>query len=200
MRVASFVIAVCMGLAARAAPVAAAQPTRNGLSLGFGLGGGTVSLAWPDDERQNEHSGAGALRVAWAVRQDLLVGIEGWAWSKDYELGSVPENVPAEVAVWSTTLAATFFPGNTGFFLRGGIGVGGGRAEVTPPPSVVDYPVSGTWTTTGWSLVGASGYEIGVTPHLALGGTMHIVYVAADDAPFDNVLGYGLTVQFNWYW
>ena len=199
MRVTFFTIAICVGLGVSAVPALAAQPARNGLAIGFGLGGGYVSLTWPEDDRASEQSGMGAVRVGWAIRQDVIVGIEGWAWSKDYEIGSTPEDIPAEIKVWSTALAATYFPGNTGFFLRGGVGVGGGRAEVTPPPGD-DFPLAGDWSTTGLSLTGAAGYEVGVTPHLALGGTLHIVYVGVDDAPFDNVLGYGLTVQFDWYW
>jgi hypothetical protein len=84
--------------------------------------------------------------------------------------------------------------------MRGGIGVGGGRAEVTPPPSVHDFPVSGTASDTGLSVLGAMGYEAGLTPHLTLGGAAHVVYVGIDAYPFDDVFGYGLTVQFNWYW
>lgn len=177
----------------------AEQPVRSGPSVGFGLGGAYVSWTWPDDERRSEGSGAGNARVAWAFDQDLLVGVEFWGWSKDYAIGSTPEDVPAQVTVWATAIAATYFPGNTGFYLRGGMGVGGGTAEVTPPPSV-DFPVSGKSTSTGVSILGAMGYETGLTPHMSLGGAVHAVYVGLDAIPFDKVFGYGLTAQLNWYW
>ncbi|MCI0452671.1 MAG: hypothetical protein L0Z51_09840 [Candidatus Latescibacteria bacterium] len=200
MRVVFRILAVIVAAAAlHALPAHAEQPARSGFSAGFGLGGASVSWTWPDDERRREESGAGNARFAWALDQDLLVGLELWGWTKDYEIGSVPEDVPAQTSVWAATVAATYFPGNTGFFMRGGIGVGGGRAEVTPPPSV-DFPVSGSKSDTGLSLLGAMGYEAGVSTHLSLGGAAHVVYVGIDAAPFDDVFGYGLTVVFNWYW
>jgi hypothetical protein len=201
MRVAFRIIVVlCAGAVWYAPPARAEQPARTGFATGFGLGGASVSWTWPDDERRREESAAGNLRFAWALEQEVLVGLELWGWTKDYEIGSVPEDVPAQITVWAATVAATYFPGNTGFFMRGGIGVGGGRAEVTPPPSVVDFPVSGTASDTGLSVLGAMGYEAGLTPHLSLGGAAHVVYVGIDTDPFDDVFGYGLTVQFNWYW
>ncbi len=200
MRVALCVIATTVVAAVSSAGLARAeQPSRTGFSAGFGLGGASVSWTWPDGERRREESGAGNARAGWAVSQGVLLGIELWAWSKDYEIGSAPEDVPANVTVWTATAAATYYPGNTGFFLRGGLGLGQGRAEISPPASV-DFPVSGESSDTGLALLGATGYEAGVTKHMTLGGAMHIVYAGIDAAPFDNVLGYGLTAQLNWYW
>ena len=187
-------------LAAMVPPARAESPLRSGLALGFGLGGGSVSWLWPDDERRGEWSGAGNARVAWALGRELLLGVEFWGWSKDYELGSIPEDVPAEVRFWSANAAATYFPGDTGFYVRGGVGWGEGRVEITPPPSVVDFPVSGEANASGLSLLGAMGYEFGVTPRLALGGAVHAVYLAIDADHFENVFGYGFTAQLNWYW
>jgi hypothetical protein len=92
----------------------------------------------------------------------------------------------------------TYFPGDAGFFVRGGVGVGQGRATVTPPHTV-DFPVSGSAYDTGVALLAAAGYEVQLTPRLALGAAAQVAYVAVDEPPFDDV-GYGLTVQFNWYW
>lgn len=199
MRVLPLFVTLLVGALPFATVSFAEQPVRSGPSVGFGLGGAYVSWTWPDDERRTEGSGAGNARIAWAFDQDLLVGVEGWAWSKDYAIGSTPEDIPAQTTVWAIAIAATYFPGNTGFFLRGGVGVGGGKADVTPPPSV-DFPVSGTWTATGMSILGAMGYEVGLTPHMSLGGEIDAVYVGIDTTPFSNVFGYGLTAQLNWYW
>ena len=199
MRVLPLVVVLFVGALALAAPAFAEQPARTGPSVGFGLGGASVSWTWPDDERRSEWSGAGNARIAWAFNQELLIGVEMWTWASDYEIGSTPEDVPAEATVWTIALAATYFPGNTGFFLRGGLGVGGGRVDVTPPPAN-DFPVSGTWSATGISVLGAMGYEVGVTGHMAVGGAIHAVYIGVDSGPFDNVFGYGFTAQLDWYW
>lgn len=180
-------------------PARAEQPARTGWAAGFGLGGASVSWTWEDGQRRHEESGSGNARVAWALDPDLLLGVEWWGWSRDYEIGSVPEDVPAEITLWSANLAATYFPGNVGFFVRGGLGLAFGSAEVTPPPSVT-FPVSGKSDDTGLSVLAAVGYEAGVTSHMAMGGAMHVLYLALDEGPFDNVLGYGLSVQLDWYW
>jgi opacity protein-like surface antigen len=122
-----------------------------------------------------------------------------WGWSKSYSIEYTPDNVPAEIIVWAATPSVTYFPGDAGVFVRGGVGVGQGRATVTPAPSV-DFPVSGGMDDTGVALMAAAGYEFQLTPHLALGAAAHVVYVAIDEAPFDDATGYGLTAQFNWYW
>ncbi|HEU4929723.1 MAG TPA: hypothetical protein VFU38_07820 [Candidatus Krumholzibacteria bacterium] len=189
-----------LSLAMLAEPARAEPPARKGPAVGFGLGGGSVSWLWPDDERRGEWSGSGNARVAWALNREVLLGVEMWAWSKDYAIGSIPEDVPVEVRFWAANAAATYFPGDTGFYLRGGLGWGQGRVEVTPPPSVVDFPIHGEKSAGGLSLLGAMGYELGVTPRLALGGAIHAVYLAIDDDRFQQVFGYGITGQMNWYW
>ncbi len=181
-------------------PARAEAPKRDAMALGFGVGGGSVSWLWPDDERRGEWSGSGNARAAWALSRELLVGVEWWGWAKDYEIGSIPEDVPAEVRFWAANAAATYFPGDTGFYLRGGVGWGEGRLEIAPPPSVVGFPISGEKSAGGLSVLGAMGYEFGVTPRLALGGAVHAVYIAIDSDYFQHVFGYGLTGQFNWYW
>jgi Outer membrane protein beta-barrel domain len=190
---------VCLGAAFAVTPAHADQPERDGWTAGFGLGGSYVSWTWADGDRRQEGSGAGNARVAYALEPDLLVGIEWWGWAKDYEIGSTPEDVPAKITLWAANAAVTYFPGDVGFFVRGGLGVALGSAEITPPPTVV-FPVSGKSDDTGFSALVAVGYETGITPRLALGGVMHVVYLGIDEGPFNDTLGYGLTVQFNWYW
>lgn len=199
MRVAPVVIALWTCVVAAPPAAFAEPPLRNGWSVGFGLGVGWTAWDWPDGERRSEGSASGNLRVVWALRNDCLIGLEMWGWSKSYSIEYVPENVPAETIVGAATAAVTYFPGDSGAFVRGGVGVGQARAKVTPDPSV-DFPVSGDTHDTGLALLAAAGYEYQITPRLALGAAAHGVYVAVDEAPFDDVTGYGFTVQFNWYW
>jgi hypothetical protein len=172
---------------------------RDGWYLGFGLGGASVSWEWPSDDRRVDTSGAGSLRAGWALDTDLLLGVEGWAWSKDYDIATSSGDVPVDATLWAATLAATLFPGNVGFFLTGGVGLGQGRVTVTPPASVA-FPVSGSSSETGLALLVASGYEARVTSNFALGGAIRVVHVAIEGDAYDNVFGYGLTLDFSWYW
>jgi hypothetical protein len=199
MRVALGVFAILTCAVVVPSRAFADPPVRNGWTAGFGLGVGWAAWTWPDGERRSEGSASGNVRVGWALRNDCLIGLEMWGWSKSYSIDYLPENVPAETIVWAATPSVTFFPGSTGLFLRAGVGVGEGRATVTPPPSV-DFPVSGQTSDTGLALLAAIGYEVQVTPHFVLGGAAHVVYVDIDQTPFDAVTAYGLTVQFNWYW
>ncbi len=189
---------VFAGALALATPAVADQPARTGFAAGFGLGGGSVSWTWSDGDRRAEESGAGNARLAWALGQSTLVGVEAWAWAKDYEIGATPQDIPVDVTVWAVTAAVTYFPGNTGFFLRGGLGVGGGKTDVTPAPGQ-SAPITSE-SATGASLLGAMGYEFGLTSRMALGAAAHAVYIGIDTGSFDNVLGYGLTAQLDWYW
>jgi Autotransporter beta-domain len=199
MRVAPGVIAIWMCAIVAPSIALADTPARDGLSLGFGLGVGWTAWTWPDGEHRTEGSASGNLRVGWALRNDCLVGLEVWGWSKSYSIEFVPENVPARIIVWAATPAVTYFPGDAGFFVRGGVGVGQGRADVDPDPSV-DFPASGDTHDTGLALLAEAGYEYQLTPHQALGAAAHGVYIALDEPPFDDVTSYGLTVEFNWYW
>jgi hypothetical protein len=128
---------------------------------------------------------------------EVLVGLEGWGWSKEYEIGSVPQDIPVEVRLWSAAASVTYFPGNTGFYLRGGVGAGGGRIAANAPPG---SGISSTDTDIGVAGLAAVGYEAGITDHLAVGAAAHVVYLGLDQSPFDSIFGYGLSVQFNWYW
>jgi hypothetical protein len=199
MRVAPGVIAIWTCAIVAPSIAFADPPVRNGWSVGFGVGVGWTAWTWPDGARRTEGSASGNLRVGWAVRNDCLVGLEMWGWSKSYSIEYVPENVPTETIVWAATPAVTYFPGDAGFFVRGGVGVGQARANVTPDPSV-DFPVRGDMHDTGVALLAAAGYERPLTPRQALGVAVHGVYLAVHEAPFDDVTGYGATVQFNWYW
>lgn len=199
MRVALGVFAIGMCVVVAPSVATADPPVRNGWAVGFGLGVGWAAWTWPDGERRNEGSASGNLRVGWALRNDCLVGLEMWGWSKSYSIEYVPDNVPAKTVVWAATPSVTYYPGDAGFFVRGGVGVGQGRATVTPSHAV-DFPVSGSMYDTGVALLAAAGYEVQLTPRLALGAAAHVVYVAIDEPPFDDVTGYGLTGQFNWYW
>jgi hypothetical protein len=134
-----------------------------------------------------------------ALDDDLLLGLEAWSWAKDYEVETSTAPVPVETRLTAATVAATYFPGNAGFFLRGGVGVADGRVEVSPPAGV-SFPVSGRTQDTGVAVIGALGYEARLTSRFALGGEGDVVYLGVDGDAIDTVFGYGIAVELNWYW
>jgi hypothetical protein len=158
------------------------------------------SVSWTDEEgdRKVEGSGAGNARIGYAVKPDLVVGVEFWGWAKNYDISTETLPVPVDVKLSATTLAVTYFPGNAGFFIRLGAGFAYGRIKVEPPPSVTSVP-AGTQSYTGFAVDLAPGYEFRMTQRFALGAQGDVVYLALGDA-LEDVFGYGVSAQFNWYW
>ena len=176
----------------------AEPPTRTGFFVGFGLGSSHASWDWFEG-RSSEWSGSGSLRLGMALADDFLLGLETWRWAHEYQVETSFAPVPVEAGLTAFTLAATYFPGNAGFFLRGGLGVADGRVDVSPP-SGVSFPVSGETRDTGLAMLGALGYEMRLTSRFALGVEGDVVYLGVEGESIDTVFGYGLAVELNWYW
>ena len=137
-------------------------------------------------------------RVGYAIKPDLVLGVEFWGWAKNYELSTSTLPVPVDVKLAATTACVTYFPGAAGFFVRAGVGLAYGSVSVEPPPSVTDVPSSKD-TRSGLALDLAPGYEWRVARRFALGFQGDVVYLGLD-SELSNVFGYGLNAQFNWYW
>ncbi len=178
-------------LAANAAP-----HVRTGFCAGIGFG--VESVAWSEDgtRQPSESSGVMNARAGWALRPDMVAGVEFWGWAKDYELLAGDFPVPVEVKLGAATACVTLFPDAGGFFVRVGAGLAYGRVSIDPPPSVGE---SNEETRTGFAASIAPGYEWRVARRLALGFQGDIVYLGLGD-PLDNAFGYGINAQFNWYW
>jgi hypothetical protein len=187
---------VCAGWPLNA--VAAAH-VRNGFCAGVGFGLESVAWTNADGDRQPaEGSGAMNARAGYAVKPDLVLGIEFWGWSKSYELSTSTLPVPVDVRLSATTACVTYFPGAAGFFVRAGVGLAYGTESVEPPPSVTGVPSSKD-SRSGVAVDFAPGYEWRVARRFALGFQGDIVYLGLGDE-LSNVFGYGLNAQFNWYW
>jgi len=192
-------LALALAVVAVATDRARAEPhTRTGFFVGFGLGSSNASWNWSGG-RSSEWSGGGSLRLGMALANDLLLGVEAWRWAHDYQIETSTAPVPVEARLTAATLAATYFPGNAGFFLRGGVGVADGRVDVSPP-SGVSFPVSGQTQDTGLAIIGALGYETRLTSTFALGAEGDVVYLGVGGEAIDTVFGYGIAVELNWYW
>jgi hypothetical protein len=190
-----FVVLACAGWPV----VASAAPhVRTGFCAGVGFG--VESVAWSDDggRQPSESSGVVNARAGWALKPDMVVGVEFWGWAKDYELIAGDFPVPVEVKLGAATACVTLFPDAGGFFVRLGAGLAYGHVSIDPPPSVTDVEANEE-TRTGFAANIAPGYEWRVSNRLALGFQGDIVYLGLGD-PLSNAFGYGLNAQFNWYW
>jgi len=91
----------------------------------------------------------------------------------------------------------TYFPGNAGFMLRGGLGLALVSADAeetafTPAASFSPDP--------GLAVLAAVGYEFRLTEKFALGADFDMLYLDVSDASLDRAYVYGLNLQLNWYW
>ena len=109
--VSAFISMACM-----TSPISAGPPHhRNGFFIGFGVG--TGSAGWEDtDERAG--GGVGNFRIGYAPAPNVTVGLENSSWMKRESAGTIEVNLLYSV----TTFGVTYFPGQNGLFLKGGVG------------------------------------------------------------------------------
>jgi hypothetical protein len=198
-RCAVLVLALSGATLAAPRPASAEPNTRTGFFAGFGLGSSNVSWDWNDGGRRSEWSGSGSLRAGKALANHLAIGLEAWAWAKDYEISTSVAPVPVETRLSAGMVSAAYFPGGGGFFLRGGVGLALGRVDLSPPAGVT-FPGSGQTSDTGPALLGSMGYEVRLTSTFALGAAGEALYLGVEGDALASVFAYGLDVQFNWYW
>lgn len=177
------------------------EHARSGFFIGFGLGGGNASWDWDyEGDSPSEGSGVGHFRIGGALRDDLLLGYEGSAWVKEYDVEAGGDDIgTATLSFSASTFAATWFPGNMGWFLRGGLGFATASAEVS-----VDGPGSATTTVeeteNGFAVIGATGYEWRFTRKFAFGPAVELFYLGVDNEAVQNVIVVDGTLEFTWYW
>jgi hypothetical protein len=157
-------------------------------------------VAWSNEDGRQPAEGSGVTnaRMGWALKPDMVVGVEFWGWAKDYEslVGDFP--VPIEVKLGAATACVTLFPDAGGFFVRLGAGLAYGHVSIAPPPAVTEVAATKE-TRTGFAANIAPGFEWRVAQRFALGLQGDIVYLGLGD-PLNDAFGYGVNAQFNWYW
>ena len=192
----SLVLSLCLAVVVSSAIVSPAMAgdhphARAGFFIGLGAGWGNmgVDLGSPDADRQNSVSGN--FRFGWSVMDNLAIGLESSSWTKNYDVDATTDlSLLANV----TTFAMTFFPGNMGMYLRGGLGFSSARAEFKSGGVEIGQ------TEYGLGLLGAIGYEWRLTEKFALGPQAQWAYLNIDDQALQNVDFMSLTAQATWYW
>lgn len=165
--------------------------SRKGFFMGLGLGGGIASVDLVDvSDEDTEGGGVVFLRLGGAIRDDLILGLETSGWVKEETVNGVS----SDWTLGHVSAALTWFPGNMGVYLRGGVGLAFSSIESRGAGIRV------TNEEQGFAVIGALGYEWRVTPSFALGPQIEYDYLHID-GDYVNRGGYtSLSLQLNWYW
>lgn len=95
--------------------------TRQGFWIGLGVGWGSLGCTGCNTR---ESSGAATLKLGGTLNQQVLLGVESSAWTKNYDAGRLTHATVAFVG--------QFYPTpESGFFLQGGVGVSELRVEAS---------------------------------------------------------------------
>lgn len=159
-----------------------------GFFIGFNLGAGTADVTVPSEGDADREWGAAAdFRLGGAVTENLLLGLESSGWAKE-EDGST-------LSLSTLAFGVTYYPGETGFFLRGGIGFASSSYEFE-----LSNGFTQSKTETGFGLQGAMGYEWRLTQKFAMGPQVEYVYLNIGGDLVDTANFFDATLGFNWYW
>lgn len=154
------------------------EPRRGGFFVGFGVGGG---IARPDAGVDYEGGGTGSFRIGYAPMDEFTIGLESVSW-----VSSV------NGVDWTFSVAGaggTYYPGNTGFFGKLGVGLASIEAKVS----------SVSVSESGFGVLAGTGFEQRLTRKFALGIEVDYAYLNVGD-DIDSASVINGNVIFNWYW
>lgn len=163
-----------------------------GFVLGFNAGVGGSMFKYKEGTRSITEEalvgGFGGMRIGYAVNPNITLSVEGRGFGRENE-------GEEDWAMGAGFLACTWHPVGKGFFLRGGVGVGGG--DFTHPDTSEKIHVEERG-----AFLFSVGYDWGISDRLTLG-------ISADTMTLDagGFTGYdddylgasGLSLQLNWY-
>lgn len=176
----------CIGLFAvsATAPAAAAMHpnARQGWLIGLGGGGGTSGISVPGASSDRETGFGGSFRVGYAFNPQLSLELNSNAWTK--------EQSGTRVTFAASGPALNYYPGQQGFVLRAGVGVGSGEASVQAGSATI------TTSETGLGVLGGLGYEFRVARRFALGPQINASWIDLDSF---NANWVNFELGFHWY-
>jgi len=180
----SLSVALLTLLSATGASAGSYPHERDGMVLGFNVGGGSAGISATGLDSNREGGFGGNFRVGYAFSPQVAAGLEGNLWTKS-----------VDNETWTFSFggpALTYYPGATGFFVRGGVGVG-----------TADYSVDqgGGVTTSvsddGFGFLVGTGYEWRLGHKFALGPQFDYAH-AKVNTDF-SVNYFNFTMGLNWY-
>lgn len=180
-------------LASFTVPALAERPhNRDGFFIGFGLGGGSAHWKGADDRSVG---GVGNFRIGYAVSPNLTFGLESCSWVKRESAGAAG----GLTLIYNvSTFGATYFPWNSGAYIKGGMGYSTASFEdvgFLPGLGENKFQIDQT----GFGILAAAGYEWRLTRKFAIGPEIDVVYLRLGD-PFHDANYASVTLMMDWYW
>ena len=183
-------LAVLMLLAVASASAQSPQDSaqssqqRKGFWIGFGLGAGHLGCGDCDDEPGGGFSGH--LKLGGAPSRKILVGFESMFWAKH------DDDLDANLSYGNASAIVQFFPGaNSGFFLKGGLGIAFSELVVS-----LGQGVTLTETQSGIGSTFGVGWDLRVGGNLSITPVLNLGFGSLDDA---NVSLLHLAVGLTWH-
>lgn len=183
--------------------------TRQGFVLGFGLGGGSAQGRVDGDSDvlvETDRTGgvAFSLRLGYAVSPRLVLGLESSGWGRSDEERLFGETAEIKTTLAVTTIGATWYPTEGGFYARLGLGIGVARQEYDFGTLNAEIEES------GGALLLATGYEWRLSRTFALGAQFDVGVIGLGDIEVADGMGgteeakvsfdfTNLSVTANWY-
>ncbi len=158
-----------------------------GLGVGIGSAGADVSIV---ENLDRETDVIGSFRIGWALVERITLALDFNVWRNEFR-GDIATDVTWTFSL--STVSATVFPGNVGFFIRGGIGVAAASAELNQGGGKVSD------TEAGLGLLAATGYEWRVTETMAVGPQVNFAYLNLNGAIIESVEFISFAAQVTWY-
>ena len=165
-----------------------------GWFLGINAGGGETFTAWEDGKRsvteEGEFGAMGAFRVGYAFNSKWALSLEGYGIGMEDH-----DELNEDVGLGAGLIVGTWHPTGGGFFVRAGLGAGGG--DFVHPDTREKVTLEGKAA----GMFGL-GYDWRVGRKTALGVAFDGFAICADDATGyeDDAVGAGtFSVQFTWH-
>lgn len=142
----------------------------------------------------------GVVRIGGTLTRRVLLGVES-AGFIDETFGVATENVSTVAEIESVGVVVLWFPGRTGAFFKGGVGIAHGRFTIPTGPAAAD-----TARGTGIGMTFGLGWDVPISRKLALTANGATYIVAIGDIRYpggrvDDVIGslvqltFGLTFR-----
>ena len=162
------------------------EAKRESFVLGLGAGWGNAGAELTTVEKVDRQNGiVGNLRLGWAVRNDMVFGVDFDIWSQFFGNERWVFNLSA--------MTVTYFPFDKGVFVNGGVGFGTSRIEVSNSGQITQQDQAGL----GYFVGG--GYEWWVHEEIALGPQIKWAYLDMDSDVTKSADYFSIMFQFTWY-
>jgi hypothetical protein len=174
---------------------------RDSWYIGFGIGGGDASVSWPDGTySMKEEFGTSPTKVTMnfkvgaTLTPRLLLGADMAAFAASATYDTIYGEADQTLGISTVTGMVTFFPMETGLFLRGGLGLASFSEELKIPGATYSVDSRGVAYAAGVGYAFWLGRSFNLTANLDFSGQSY----GGGDGP-DSTRFWALGLGFDWY-